>query len=79
MKQIYENHGYKAYELTIEGYECQLFETPDKHFSIRVPMGDTPKEKAMFDRLVYSNKKIYNGDNRDEVIAQVADFIRKNK
>lgn len=79
MKQIYESNGYKAYELKIEGYDCQLFETPDKYYSIRVPFGDTPKEKEMFDKLVYYNKGLYHGKNQNEVIAKVAEFIRDNR
>jgi hypothetical protein len=75
MKQIYEKDGYKGYKLKIAGYECQLFETPDGHYSISVPMGDTPSDKKMFDNLVYNHQRVYHARSKDEAIAQVEDFI----
>lgn len=81
MKENYNSRGYKGYDVEIEGYECQLFETPQGRCSIGVPMGDTPEDKAMFDKLVYYNKPVYHADSKEKVIEQVAEFIKdyKNK
>lgn len=70
--------GYKLYSHIICGYECRVFETPEKYISIGVPMGDTTEEKKMFDSLVYHNKSVYNGKgSRLEVVRKVKNFIIK--
>jgi len=79
MKKTYDSRGYSGYELEIEGYQCQLFETPQGNCSIGVPMGDNEYDKKMFDDLVYYNKPVYHADSKEKVIEQVATFIRNYK
>lgn len=79
MKLIYENHEYKAYDVKIEGYNCQIFETPERKYSVKVPLGETEEDKLMFDKLVYYNQMVYHADTAEKVIKQVRNFIKNYK
>ncbi len=75
MKITYSSNGYIGYEEKIAGYEFRVFQTPSGHISFGAPMGGTPEEKAMFDKLVYYNKNLYNGRTANK--EKIKDAIRK--
>ncbi len=79
MEQVYENNGYKAYDVKIEGYNCQIFETPEGKYSVKVPMGETEEDELMFDKLVYYNQMVYHADTAEKAIKQVKNFIKYYK
>lgn len=78
---------YKITEINISGYPCELHETENPnphthtppHYMIRVPFGDTPEDKAMFDSLVYHHKDVYHDEDKDKVIQKVEQFIKNYK
>ncbi len=75
MKLIYENNGYKGYKTTILGYKFGIFKTPDGHYSFTAPMGKG-KIKDMFDSLVYYNKHLYNGTDKQKIRRDIRNFIK---
>lgn len=79
MKKIYDVNGLKVYRFKIHGYECQLSEFKDGWCSVRVPYGESPEEIAMFDKLVYYNQKVYNGQNAKVIIYKVSEWIKNYK
>ena len=79
MKKIYETGGCRAYNLTIEGYPCTLVEFKSGWVSVGVPIGDNEADRAMFDKLVYHNQKLYNGTDSKTVIKNVREFIKNYK
>lgn len=81
MKIIYENEDktYKVCATQILGYNCQAHFTNDCGVIIRMPMGKTPEEKAMFDDLVYYNQSVYNAPTVMQARKQIIEFIRDYK
>jgi hypothetical protein len=80
MKLFYDGKsGYKVYKINILGYKCFLHETVHCGYQIQVPTGRSKKDKEMFDKLVYFNKGVYNGSDKEKVIAKVKKFIKDNK
>lgn len=79
MTLIYQTDGIKVYRKFICNYECQVLVFDSGNVSIGVPMGDSKKDKKMFDELVYNNKDIYNGTEVKDVILKVRTFIRNYK
>lgn len=69
-------NGYKWYKKIISGYTFTVFETPDNFYSFGAPMGDTLKQKKMFDELVYQKRSIYNGWDKEKIINNIKNFIK---
>ena len=79
VKLEYQSDGLKVFKRKICGYHCQVLAFESGWVSIGVPMGDTKKDKKMFDELVYNHKEIYNGKTVEDVVSKVRTFIKNYK
>ena len=73
--------GVSLRDTKIRGYKVRMLKfrsaTGKDAFSLEVPMGRTPSDKAMFDELVYRNKTLYQGYNEEKILKDVRNFIDK--
>lgn len=72
----------KTEQVKIEGYDFTLFYATSYDNVQAVSSFDndkTPREKEMFDKLVFYNSAVYNAPTKERVISQVGEFIRNNK
>lgn len=73
---IHDKNGYKAYDIKVCGYDCILHHSTQSGFCLSVPMGETQKEKVMFDNLVYYHKNIYHDKDESTLINKVTKYIK---
>jgi len=50
-----------------------------KLYTASMPIGNNPKDKALFDKLVYHNQTKLYAPKRAELVNQIKKFIKENK
>lgn len=79
MKPIYQVGKTKVFKRTILGRPFFIMHFSSGYKSAEAPMGDNPKDKAMFDKLVYFNQKLTHGKDEKKIIANIKKFIKSNQ
>ena len=67
---------YDAKVVTIAGYKIKTIKIGE-YYTAHMPMGDNPKDKKMFDELVYYNQSNLFAKTRAKLVSQIRDFIKE--
>jgi hypothetical protein len=69
--------GLESKSMKVLGYDVVLVKLPSKWISLKVPMGKTVDDRAMFDLFVYKNQHLYNGKDEKKLVDNLKNFIIK--